>query len=163
MFVERISLISDYCKFMNFVWFGGGTTFELLSYQSRVAQKSLSTFIVFRTSLKSFVRPQAAASTSVGLCFHVSINSNALNAFLRIWNSSEAFESNWWRKCLWDGCAREPFLPMNSKLLLSSFRLLLLSVVFYCYKCELTAPKAERQLTSFNSCQLPFAYSRRFT
>ena len=27
----------------------------------------------------------------------------ALNTFLWIWNSSEAFESNCWRKCLWDG------------------------------------------------------------
>ena len=37
----------------------------------------------------------------------------ALNTFLRICNSSEGFESNCWRKCLWEGCTREPFLSMN--------------------------------------------------
>ena len=42
----------------------------------------------------------------------------ALNTFLQIWNSSEALESNCCRKCLWNGCARAPFLSINSKLLL---------------------------------------------
>lgn len=38
---------------------------------------------------------------------HIASRLTALNTFLQIWNSSEAFER---RKCLWDGCTHEPFL-----------------------------------------------------
>ena len=87
----------------------------------------------------------------------------ALNTFLQIWNSSEALESNCCRKCLWNGCARAPFLSINSKLLLFTFKLLFLSDVFHCCKRKRTSPKAERQTIKFNSCHLLFIHARRFT
>ena len=56
---------------------------------------------------------------------YIALSLTAPNTCLQIWNSLEAFESlYWWRKCLWDGCARELFLSMNSKLLLFTFKLL---------------------------------------
>ena len=88
-----------------------------------------------------------------------------LNTFLQIWNSSEAFESNYWRKCLWDGCSHGLFLSINSKLriLLFTFKLLFLSVVFHCCKCKGTVPKAVRLMTKLNSSHLLFVYTRQFT
>ena len=75
----------------------------------------------------------------------------------------QAIESNFRRKCLWEKCACKLFLSMNSKTLLFTFKLLVLSVVFDCCKCKQTAPKAERQTTKFSSCHLSFAYTRQFT
>ena len=52
---------------------------------------------------------------------------------------------------------------MNSKLLLFTFKLLLLSIVFHCCKHKQTAPKAEGQMTKFNAHHLLFTYTGQFT